>query len=152
MRFDQRINCLGHVFERCNFEINAVKDLVAAHINHLALLIHHFVVLQHVLTNFGVTCFDSTLSAFDGFGDHLVFNCFVIRQCTSHDPTQCTGREQTHQFVFKAQIETTRAGVTLTARSSTQLIVDTTTLMTLRANDIQATDFTYLVAFGLALC
>ena len=119
MRFDQRINRFGHVFESCNFQINTIKNLVAAHVNHFALLVHHFVVLQDVLTNFSVTSFDRTLGTFNSFRDHLVFNRFVIRQRTPHDPTQRTSGEQAHQFVFKTQIETTRAGIALATGTAT---------------------------------
>ena len=89
MRFDERIDGIGHIFERRNFEIDSIKNLVAAHVNHLALLIHDFVVLQYVLANLGITSFNSALSTFDGFGNHLVFNRLVIGQRTTHHPAQC---------------------------------------------------------------
>ena len=46
--------------------------------------------------------------------------------------------EDAHQVVFERKDETRRAGIALTARTTTQLIVDATRLVTLGAENVQA--------------
>ena len=93
MSFNQRVNGLSQILHSRNLEVCARQDLIATHVNNFALLVHYFVVLQDVLTNLTVALFNSCLCTLDGFGDHLCFNGFVVRQCATHDPTKSTSSE-----------------------------------------------------------
>ena len=64
-------NGVVEVLERFVAQVGAVENLPATPVDHLALLVHHFVVLQDVLTGLGVAALDSVLGPFDRPGDHL---------------------------------------------------------------------------------
>ena len=59
-------------------EILALHDLDAPGIDHLALLVHHLVVLEDVLAHLGVAGFDVVLGPFDGPGHHAVLDRDVL--------------------------------------------------------------------------
>ena len=152
MGFNQRVDCFSKIFQCCNFEICARENLIAAHVNDLALFVHHFVVLQHVLSNFTVALFNCCLCALDGLRNHLCFDCFIVWKCAPHDPTECTCCKEAHEFVIKAEIKTTCAGIALTSRATTQLVVNTAAVMAFSSENIQATDRTNFAALFCTLC
>ena len=126
--------------------------MIAAHVDDLALFVHDFVVLENVLANFAVALLDSCLCPFNRLRHHLCFDCFIVWKRTAHYPTECTGGEQTQQFVFKTEIEATCSRVALAPRTAAQLVVDTTAVVTFGAENIQTANGANLVAFFLALC
>ena len=52
---------------------------------------------------------------------------------------QLLGTEQTHQIIFQRNIETGLTRISLTSGTTTQLVIDTTGLMTLGTDDLQST-------------
>ena len=146
---NQCIDSLSQVVHCRNFEIEAFKNLVAALINDLALLVHYFVVLENILSDFAVSLFDGGLRTLDRFRDHARFNRFVFRKRATHHPAECASGKQAHQFVIEAEIEAAFARVSLTACTTTQLIIDSPRLVALGAKNIKAAKCSHLVAFFL---
>ena len=54
-------NGVVEVLERFVAQVGAVENLPATPVDHLALLVHHFVVLQDVLAGLGVAALDGVL-------------------------------------------------------------------------------------------
>ena len=96
MSLDQCIDSFSQVVHCRDFEIEAFKNLVAALINDLALLVHYLVVLKNILSDFAVSLFDGGLRTLDRFRDHARFNRFVFRKRTTHHPAECTSGKQSH--------------------------------------------------------
>src|SRR5664279_432224 len=67
-------NSADVVFENQLALINAFEQLAAQTVYRLALLVHHVVVFQQVLTRFEVLRLDSFLRSLDALGDHLRLN------------------------------------------------------------------------------
>ena len=72
-----------------------------------------------------------------------MFDLFVFRHTQmGEDPHQTLRPEQTHQIVFQRNVEPGFSGISLTAGTAAQLIVDSSGLVTFRADDFQAPCFT----------
>ena len=138
MSLDQGIHCLGQIVHCSHFQIEAFKNLVAPLVNDLALLVHYFVVLKNILSDFAVSLFDGGLRTLDRLRHHARFNRFVFRKRAAHYPAECTCSEQAHQFVIQAEIEAAFAWVSLAACATTQLIIDSPRLVALGAQNIEA--------------
>ena len=145
MRLDQRVDRVGEVLHRRRLEVLPVEDLIAAPVDHLALLVHHLVVLEDVLADLGVLRLDGGLGTLDRLGDHLRLDRLVLVEA-SHRPVQRTGGEQAHQLVVEAQVEPALAGVALAARATTQLVVDPAALVALGPDDVQPAELADAVA------
>ena len=107
------------------FQILRLHDLAALAKDHLALVVHHIVILQQLLADVEVAAFNLGLRLFQrlvhpGVDDRLTFLHPQRRQHL----VQPFRPEDPHQIVFKAQVERRPPGVTLTARPAAQLIVD----------------------------
>ena len=124
---------------------------MAALVDHLALLVHHLVVLEDVLADLGVAGLDGVLGPLDGLGDHLRLDRHVVGQGLAHHPAHGAGGEQAHQLVLERQVEAALAGVALAARTAAQLVVDPAALVALAAEHVEPAQLADLVAFGLAL-
>ena len=151
MRLEQRVDGLGEVLHRRRLEVGALEDLVTARVDHLALLVHHLVVLEDVLADLGVARLDGGLGPLDGLGDHLRLDRLVVGQRLVHHVRQRAGGEQAHQLVVEAEVEAALARVALTARAAAQLVVDAPRLVALGADDVQPAELADLVALLLAL-
>ena len=68
-----------------------------------------------------------------------------------HDRRDPLVGEATHQIVFQREVETRLAGVALTARSASQLIVDAARFVPFRAEHVEAADLEDLLLLGLGL-
>ena len=107
-------------------------------VNNLTLLVHNIVILQDMLTNAEVTCFNLLLRIFDGLGNQAVFNRLIILHAQLiHDASNIITAEQAHQVILQAQEEFGRTGVTLTGATTAQLVINTTAFMTLGTDDMQ---------------
>ena len=128
------------VFENQFFLIDAVEQLVTRAVDRLALLVHHVVILEQVLTRFEVLRFNCFLRGLDAAADHLRLDgdAFFHAQALQQGRDPLLG-EDAHQVVFERQIETGSAGITLAACTSAKLIVDTPGFVALGAHDVQAT-------------
>ena len=136
VRLDQRVDGIGEILHRRRLEVLAVEDLIAAPVDHLALLVHHLVVLEDVLADLGVLRLDRGLGALDRLGDHLRLDRLVLVEA-SHRPVQRARGEQAHQLVVEAQVEAALAGVALAAGAATQLVVDPAALVALGPDHVQ---------------
>src|SRR4029450_8193514 len=61
VRLEQGVDRLVEVLDRRRLEVGALEDLVTARVDDLALLVHHFVVLEDVLADLGVARLDRRL-------------------------------------------------------------------------------------------
>ena len=117
----------------------AVQHLPALRIDGFTLLIHNLIVLQEVLTDAVVVVLDLLLGILDGLGQHLVLNLLSFRHAHGvkhiHQPL---GTEQLHQVIFQGNVEAGFTRVSLTAGTSAQLVIDSSRLMALCADDLQS--------------
>ena len=145
------VDGLGEVLDRLLAQVGAVEDLVAAPVDHLALLVHDLVVLEDVLADLGVALLDGVLRPLDGLGDHLRLDRHVVGQGLAHHPLHGAGGEEPHELVLERQVEAALAGVALAAGTAAQLVVDAAALVALGAEHVEAAELADLVALGLAL-
>ena len=135
-------------------QVLTVQNLVALGVDNLALLVHHVVVLKNALAHGEVDALDLVLGALDGLGDDLVLDGHVVAHfCRDHhlgDAVHLVATEQAHQIVLERQVELGLARIALTARTATQLIVDTAGLMAFGADDGQTAGRKHALALGLA--
>ena len=127
-------------------QVLSVDDLVAAAVDHLALLVHHVVVLEDVLAGFGVAALDGVLGPLDGLGDHLRLDGHVVGKGPAHHPVHGAGGEQPHQIVLEGQEEPALARIALTTRPAPQLVVDAAALVALAAEHVEPAEGADLVA------
>ena len=149
MRPDHRVDGGGDDVYRALAEILALHDLDAPGVDHLALLVHHFVVLEDVLADLGVADLDVVLRPLDGPGDHAVLDGHVLGEA-AHGPLQHALREQAHQLVFEREEEPALAGVALAAAAAPELVVDPAGLVALRTEHVKPTERSDLVTLGRA--
>ena len=117
-------------------DVHAVQHLTALGIDDLPLLVHHVVVFQNGLTGLEVAAFHGGLGIFDGTGQHLVLNGGVLIQIELlHHVLDAVAAEQAHQIVLQRDVEPGLAGVTLTAGTAAELIVDPAGFVALGADD-----------------
>ena len=144
---------LGHAGQQVLgplLEVVAVDDLQAALVDHLALLVHHLVVLEGVLAHLGVARLDGVLGPLDGLGHRLGLDRHVLGQRAPHDPAHGPGGEEAQQLVVEAQVEAALTGVALAARAAAQLVVDAPALVALAAQHVEAPELAHLLALGPA--
>ena len=94
------------------------------------------------------------LGALDGLGDDLVLDGHVVAHVGGDhhlgDAIHLVATEQAHQVVLERQVELSLARIALTAGAAAQLVVDTTGLVALGADDGQAAGGKHALALGLA--
>ena len=139
-----------HEGTKLRLHVLALQDPAALAVDGLALTRHHVVVLQDVLTDLEVAGLHLMLSRLDGTRHDAVLQGQVLRVGTrSHDALGHARVEQAHQVVFHRQVETGLARVPLATASTTQLVVNTTRLVALRTEHVQAAQLTHLLALSL---
>ena len=133
------INRLAHHLMQLAGDILAVQHHLALLIDDLTLLVHDIVILQHLFTNGKVGGLQLFLGALDRVGDELVLDgdIFVKAQGV-HQVLHAVAAEDAHQVILQTQEEAGGTGVTLTAGTAAQLVIDTAALMALGADDEQA--------------
>ena len=131
-------------------EVVAVDDLQAALVDHLALLVHHLVVLEGVLAHLGVAGLDRVLCPLNCLGHRLGLDGHVLGQRPSHDPAHGTGGEEAEQLVVEAQVEAALARVALSARPAAELVVDAPALVALAPEHVEPAQLAHLLALGTA--
>ena len=119
-------------------DVETLEDLTTFAVDHLALSAHDIVILQDVLAHLEVLRLYLSLRGFDRVGDHLRFDRHIVRDAGStKESLHQHGIEATHQVVFEREIETRLTRIALTTGSTSQLVVDTTRLMTFGTEDIE---------------
>ncbi|SHT05356.1 Uncharacterised protein [Mycobacteroides abscessus subsp. abscessus] len=107
-------------------QILPVEDPATLGVDDLALLVHHLVVLEDVLSDLEVLLLNLSLRTLDGIGHHLGLDRHVVRDVHARqDRFQRSTIEAAHQFILQRQIEAGLARVALTPGAPTQLVVDT---------------------------
>ena len=150
-------NKFPHHIHDLLLQILAIQHLAAFAVDDFTLLVHDVVVLQDGFTRLEVAGLHGLLRLLDGIGKHLVIKRRIVvhiqRFHHAHDPLRA---EKTHDVIRQCQIEPAFARVALTAGTAAQLIVDTSGLVALRAEDEQAAGsldkFCLGVGFLLVLC
>ena len=150
---DRLVDQAGHegLHERAHLRTHvlALEHLATLGVDRLALTRHDVVVLQDVLTDLEVAGLHLMLGRRNRTRHHAVFQRHVLRVGTrSHDALRHARVEQAHQVVFHRQVEAGLARVALTAGASAQLVVDTTRLVALRTEHVQAAQLAYLLTLG----
>ena len=110
-------------------------------IDHLALVIGDIIKQQQLLADIEVMRLDLTLRVFDLPCQQTAFDDLALLH--AGDLQQTLGAigitKDAHQRVFHRQIEAAGTRVTLTARTTAQLVVDAPRLVPLGTDDVQAT-------------
>ena len=110
-------------------------------VDHLALLVHHVVVLQQPLAGLEVLHLDALLRLLDRARDQRVRDDLALLGAHPvHQLGDAVRPEQAHQVVFERQEELRRARIALAAGAAAQLAVDAPRLVALGADDVQAAD------------
>ena len=135
-------------------QVLAVQNLVALGVDDLALLVHDVIVLEDALAHGEVDALDLVLGALDGLGDDLVLDGHVVahvgRDHHLGDAVHLVAAEQAHEVVLERQVKLGLARIALTTGAAAQLVVDTTGLVALGADDGQAAGGKHALALGLA--
>src|SRR6185437_1118906 len=119
----------------------AFQREAAQRVDHLALLVHHVVVIEQPLAGLEVLQLDALLRSLDRPGDERVRqHLAVLGAETVHQAGDALGAEHAHQVVFERQEELRRAGIALAAGPSAELPVDAARLVPLRPDDVQPPD------------
>ena len=107
-------------------QILTVEHHLSLTVNDLTLSIHNVVVVKYVLSYIEVPALDLLLGRLDDACEHLGLDgCMLIHIQRIHHSRDLITAEYTHQIVLQRQEERTLAGVALTSRTSSQLVVDT---------------------------
>ncbi len=138
---------------------NGFRDILFRHqlitlpVNRTTLIVGNVIVFQQLLTDIEVTAFHFTLCFFNSVSHHAVLDGFAIfhTHCLHH-AAHTLRHKDAHQVVFQRQEETGRTRVTLTAGTTTQLVIDTAGFMTLGTDDMKTTVFQYLIMALLPVC
>ena len=103
-----------------------VQQFVTLGVDRTALVIGHIIIFQQLLTNIKVTAFNFTLRIGNGFSDPRMLDGFAwFHPQFTHHAGNAVRSEDTHQGIFHRQVEARRTSITLTARTATQLVIDT---------------------------
>ncbi len=147
---DVRVDRVVHEVLDLLVQILALQHAPAFAVDDLALAVEDLVVLQNVLTGLEVLLLDLRLRGRDRARDHLVLDRDVVRHVGhGHHALDHLGLEQTHQVVAQREVEPGLAGVSLTAGTTAQLVVDAPRLVPLGAEDVEAAEVLDLFELGL---
>ncbi len=134
-------------FERVFLEIRLVECSLPLSVNDLALLVHHVIVLEEMFADFEVVRFDAFLRGLDGFADERVLDGLVLLDAEPvHHAHDAVGAEEAHQVVLERDVEAGGAGVALTSRATSKLVVDSAALMAFGADYVEAAKVGHAVA------
>ena len=152
IKLDRRLDGLIHHLADGIFNVLAVQHTVTLGIDEVTLLVHNIVIVKHVLTDGKIASLDALLCAFDGLGEYTRLNRHVFVYLEHiHHIVDALAAEQSHKVILKRNVESAGTGVALTSRTATELIVDTSRLVTLGTDDEQTACSSYLLGFGLDL-
>ncbi len=146
---DDVLDGVGDDARQALVHVLAVQDGVALVVDGGALQVHDVVVLEHVLSCGEVHGLHLALGALDGLGHHARLDGHVLGHVGllhhGGDGVHAVAAEQAHEVVFQREVELRGAGVSLTARTAAQLVVDAARLVALGADDAQAAGIQHLV-------
>ena len=127
--------------------ILAIQYTATLCVNNFTLVIVDLIVFHQILTDCEVVTFDLHLCFLYELGDCLMLDLLALwnLQCIVNC-LYLLGTEQTHQIVVQRQIELGFTRITLTSGTTTQLVINSTGLMTLCTDDLQTTEFCHALA------
>jgi hypothetical protein len=114
-------------------------------IDHFTLFVVDVVEFEQLLANVEVAAFNLALGLFDGVGHHAVLDLRRLHAQGFHEVLHPVRGEDAHQAVFQRQVEAAGTGITLTAGTATQLVVDTARFVTLGGDHLQAAGLQHLL-------
>ena len=133
-------------------EIFSKQYLLTLAVDYLTLLVHYIVVLQHVFSYGKVLAFHFLLGVFDLLRDHLRFYGLVFFDAESlYDILHPFTAEKSHEVVFSRDAELCLTRVSLSSRTTSELVVYTSGFVTLSTYDVKAAELYYLLLFSLSL-
>src|SRR3990167_1276260 len=104
-------------------------------------MIHHVIVLKSIFSSIKMKTFYFSLSSFKRTTDKTILNRFILRDTeTSHHSLYSVGTEHAHQIILERNIKLGLAGISLSPRSTSKLVIDSPRLMTLSAQNKKPTD------------
>src|SRR5687767_1318642 len=116
-----------------------VEHATALRVDHLALRVHHVVVLEDVLAHDEVLLLDLLLRVLDLLGEDRCLHRLVVGHLEPlHDVLDPVAREQAHELVLAGEVEARLAGVALATRAAAKLVVDAARLVALGAEHVEA--------------
>src|SRR5699024_8413288 len=133
-------------------QVLALEHLVPLGVDDLALLVEDLVVLEDVLADLEVLRLDLTLGGSDRLADHAGLDRLVVRDAQLiHERLEARAGAQAQQVVLQAPVEAGHARVSLTPRTSTQLVVDTAGLVAFGTEHIQTAHLDDLLVLFLVV-
>ena len=128
------------------------KDFVALGVDEVSLLIENVVIFKQVLSDIEVTLLDTLLCAFDYTADHRVLQRLAaVHSQSSYHGLQAVLCKETQQCVVEAHVEAGCSRVSLTACTSSELVVDTSRFVALGAQDVETAKGLYFLVVGFPL-
>src|SRR5579884_2380579 len=119
-------------------EVLLGEDLAALAVDHLALHVHHVVVLEDVLTDVEVVGLHLLLGVLDLPRHERVLDGHVVLDAQAlHDLRDPLPREQPHQLVVEGHVEPGGAGISLAPGAPPQLVIDAPGLVALGPDDVE---------------
>ena len=110
---------------RADIEIR-IKQLVSECVDDLSLMVGDIIILKDVFTRFIVLVFDLLLRLFYRTGDDLGVDILSLFDTeTVHDVADLLSAKDAQQVVIEAEEKLTLSRITLTAGTTSQLVVDT---------------------------
>ena len=125
-------------------------------VNQVALIGHHVVIFEDVFTDLEVLRLRLVLRGLDAPGNHLGFQRQILGvKRRIHKPGYERRHVLHHQRVIHSQVETRFPGVTLTSRTPAQLVINTASIVTFGAEDVESAQvndlFVFVSNLGLGL-
>ena len=103
---DPRLDDLLDDVEDRLARVFAVDDVVAEAVQHLALLVHHVVILQRAFADGEIVLFHAALGGFDGAVEPAMHERLaLLHPQLLHDVADPSAAEQPHQIVFQRHIK-----------------------------------------------
>ncbi len=120
------------------FAGRALENRAAPVVYDLTLAVHHLVVFENVLADLEVLRLDLSLRPFDRLRDHLCLDRLIFGKTELlHHPGHPFTLEPAHEVVFQGEVEAALARVSLAARPTAQLVVDSPRVVSLRTDHVE---------------
>ena len=119
-------NLIAGVVHNAFRKIVVSKNCIALFVNNSSLLIQNIIIIKQVLTNLKVAVFYLLLSLFNTLVEPWMVNRFSrLHTDSAHHSLHSFATKETHQIIIHRDVEFRASRVTLTSRTSAQLIIDT---------------------------
>ena len=116
------------------------NHVAAEAVNHLALAVHHVVILERAFANRVVVLFDATLGRLDRAVEPAMLQLLPLFESEAlHDTGDTVRPEQAHQVILERDVEARRSRIALARAAPAQLAVDPARFVPLGGNHMQST-------------